>query len=212
MARQLGSFPTPRCRVSSGVNDTTCLSAAEVAHDLSGRARAALARGNDEGAAALASVAHTYALIAEATLPSQRREAVPSERRPEPIADGPTPELDAPSTEPTPAPEAAIPTPTASGEAEPNTAVPPLLARAHQTVVRVGGTMYTSDLAAALGMGTQQLGTELTKMLRAVGVNRPKNGSVSPAPGKPFRTGFTAETLATGVATYRVRAELALTV
>jgi len=90
----------PRCRVSSGVTDTICLSAAGVAHDLSGRARAALARGNGEGAAALASVAQTYALIAEATLPSQRRDAVPSERRPEPIADGPTPELDAPCAKP----------------------------------------------------------------------------------------------------------------
>ncbi|MCW8383391.1 hypothetical protein [Streptomyces justiciae] len=98
----------------------------------------------------------------------------------------------------------------AEPDADPNSVVPPLLVRAHQVVARAGGTMYTSDLANALGMPTQQLGTELVKILRAVGVSRPKNGSVSPARGMPFRTGFTSETLATGIATYRVRAELAV--
>lgn len=188
------------------MSSPTCISAAEVAHDLSGRARVALAHGNGEGAAALASVAHTYALIAEAAIPSPRQETAPTERWPQPLPEPRTTSTPEPGTEPTPEPGAD--TQPEPPQADPSSAVPPLLVQAHQAVVRAGGTMYTSDLAAALGVGTQQLGTELTKILRSAGVTRPKNGSVSPARGRPFRTGFTAETLATAIVTYRIRAEL----
>ncbi|MFF1639445.1 hypothetical protein ACFVXA_17800 [Streptomyces sp. NPDC058246] len=152
-------------------------------------------------------MAHTYALIAEVTLPTPRQEQSPTE----PLVEEQylVPSVPEPGDEVTPQSEDG----TASGaeaEPNPNNAVPPLLVRAHQAVVRAGGTMYTSDLADALGMRTQQLGTELVKILRAAGVSRPKSGSVSPSRGMPFRTGFTAETLATGIAMYGVRAELAV--
>ncbi|NNN31008.1 hypothetical protein HLK59_11620 [Streptomyces sp. S3(2020)] len=140
-------------------------------------------------------MAHTYALIAEVTVPAPRLEQSSSE-------------LQVEQQGPTARPEDGLASET-EAEPDPNSAVPSLLVRAHQVVVAAGGTMYSSDLAETLGVGAQQLGTELTKILRTAGVTRPKNGAVSPARGMPARSGFTAETLATAIATYRIRAELA---
>ncbi|MFJ6610014.1 hypothetical protein ACIQPT_07000 [Streptomyces sp. NPDC091289] len=193
--------------------------AAASAQQIATEARTALLRGDIAGASVLADVAHVYALIAagqpngaERTDPAPVVVHVPAP--PVPV-DFPAPQLalhldtgaasderfDGSASE-APADE--------SGEVsvlrDPNTGVPTLLVRAHEAIVRAGGKMYSADLAAHLGIDTQKLGTVLTKHLREVGISRPGNGMVSIARGKPFRTGFIADTLATGIAVYRVRA------
>ncbi|MFI8372381.1 hypothetical protein [Streptomyces sp. NPDC085466] len=193
-------------------------SAAASAQQIAAEARTALLRGDTVGAAALADVAHVYALIAGG-LPD-----VAEDRAPEPVVrvpaqaepvNPPAPQLalhidtsatsdeqdgmpvsDEPAGEPNEAPALS----------DPNTGVPKLLVRAHEVIAQAGGKMYSADLAARLGVDAQKLGTELTRYLRDAGVTRPKNGMVSIARGMPFRTGFTADTLATGIAFYRVRA------
>ncbi|MDI3402868.1 hypothetical protein [Streptomyces cavernicola] len=192
-----------------------CLNAADVANDLSGKARGALARGNKEGAVALVTVAHTYALMADADIPLPRDgglELTPSvPRAPRPRRT--TESTDTVEQQPT-VPSGTQPPLTAPAEpAEPlddeDEAVPAVLLRAYRTVAKAGGVMYGTDLADALGIRAQQIGKDLTRILRNVGLTRPNNGTVSPGPGQPYRNGYTAETLAAAVAAYRVRAELA---
>jgi hypothetical protein len=194
------------------------LSAAEEAHALSLKARSALTRGNKEGAVAYVTVAHTYALMADAdiTLPQGGGlEFLPSIVSPIP-AQRPPAESSAPVADPQePKPERSTNTegtphdaPSESAGDE-DSAVPLLLLRAHRAVVEAGGAMYGIDLASALGVRAQQLGKDMIKILQAVNMTRPKNGTVSPTPGAPFRNGYTAETLAAAIAAYRVRAQLA---
>ncbi|WP_299529966.1 hypothetical protein [uncultured Streptomyces sp.] len=193
--------------------------AAASAQQIATEARTALLRSDFVGASALVDVAHVYALIASGQpVGAERADPAPV------VARVPAP----PVPVDFPAPQLALrmDTGAASGEQfdgstsealvdesgevsvprDPNTGVPTLLVRAHEAIVRAGGKMYSADLAAHLGMDTQKLGTVLTKLLREVGVSRPGNGMVSIARGKPFRTGFIADTLATGIAAYRVRA------
>lgn len=80
--------------------------------------------------------------------------------------------------------------------------VPPLLQRAYDAVTAAGGRMHTADLAEQLGLGATELGTELGRILRAVGVERPGKGTVRVGKSEP-RTGYLAETLAEAIRRYR---------
>ncbi|MEU8877588.1 hypothetical protein AB0D24_41965 [Streptomyces javensis] len=80
--------------------------------------------------------------------------------------------------------------------------VPPLLQRAHDAVTAAGGRIHTADLAEELGLGATELGTELGRILRAVGVERPGKGTVRVGKSEP-RTGYLAETLAEAIRRYR---------
>ncbi|GAA0647864.1 hypothetical protein GCM10009548_11600 [Streptomyces malaysiensis subsp. malaysiensis] len=80
--------------------------------------------------------------------------------------------------------------------------VPPLLQRAYDAVRAAGGRMHTADLAEQLGLGATELGTELGRILRAVGVERPGKGTVRVGKSEP-RTGYLAETLAEAIRRYR---------
>ncbi|WP_079343866.1 hypothetical protein [Streptomyces antioxidans] len=86
-------------------------------------------------------------------------------------------------------------------EDEPNR-VPPLLEQAYDAVTAAGGRMHTADLAEQLGLGATELGTELGRILRAVGVERPGKGTVRVGKSEP-RTGYLAETLAEAIHRYR---------
>ncbi|MFD8732516.1 hypothetical protein [Streptomyces sp. NPDC059611] len=79
--------------------------------------------------------------------------------------------------------------------------VPQLLAEAHQHVVAAGGRMWSSDLAAAHGLDPRAFGTELNRLLRDVGVERPGAGTVRI--GDESKSGYLAETLAEAIRCYR---------
>ncbi|WP_051843400.1 hypothetical protein [Streptomyces sp. NRRL S-623] len=79
--------------------------------------------------------------------------------------------------------------------------VPQLLAEAHQHVVAAGGRMWSSDLAAAHGLDPRAFGTELNRLLRDVGVERPGVGTVRI--GDESKSGYLAETLAEAIQCYR---------
>lgn len=95
--------------------------------------------------------------------------------------------------------ETSEPSDTSNGESD---RVPPLLQRAYDTVTAAGGRMHTADLAEQLGLGATELGTELGRILRAVGVERPGKGTVRVGKSEP-RTGYLAETLAEAIRRYR---------
>ncbi|MDN3053242.1 hypothetical protein PH213_01485 [Streptomyces sp. SRF1] len=80
-------------------------------------------------------------------------------------------------------------------------AVPPLLQQAYDAVTAAGGRMHTADLATQLGIDTTELGTELSRILRAVGVERPGKGTVRAGNGES-RTGYLAETLSEAIRRY----------
>ncbi|MFB7131413.1 hypothetical protein ACFCZY_07045 [Streptomyces sp. NPDC056237] len=79
--------------------------------------------------------------------------------------------------------------------------IPQLLAEAHQRVVAAGGRMWSSDLAAAHGLEPRAFGTELNRLLREVGVERPGAGTVRI--GDESKSGYLAETLAEAIQCYR---------
>ncbi|GAA2955377.1 MULTISPECIES: hypothetical protein [Streptomyces] len=79
--------------------------------------------------------------------------------------------------------------------------VPQLLADAHQHVVAAGGRMWSGDLAAAHGLEARAFGTELNRLLREVGVERPGAGTVRI--GEDTKSGYLAETLAEAIKHYR---------
>ncbi|MBT2511046.1 hypothetical protein J7I98_35545 [Streptomyces sp. ISL-98] len=79
--------------------------------------------------------------------------------------------------------------------------VPQLLADAHQHVVAAGGRMWSGDLAAAHGLEARAFGTELNRLLREVGVERPGAGTVRI--GDDSKSGYLAETLAEAIKRYR---------
>lgn len=79
--------------------------------------------------------------------------------------------------------------------------VPQLLAEAHQHVVAAGGRMWSGDLAAAHGLEARAFGTELNRLLREVGVERPGAGTVRI--GEDSKSGYLAETLAEAIRRYR---------
>ncbi|MFI0908202.1 hypothetical protein ACH4TE_32515 [Streptomyces sioyaensis] len=83
--------------------------------------------------------------------------------------------------------------------------VPTLLADAHNAVVAAGGRMHTADLAEPLGMDPLVLGTELGKLLREVGIERPGKGTVRAGMDGESRPGYTAETLAAAIRAYTTR-------
>ncbi|MFF8775482.1 hypothetical protein [Kitasatospora sp. NPDC015120] len=147
---------------------------ADRARDLARRARAALDHGRRESAVALADVAAVYALLADTT------------------ADGARPAAR------TPAPRPAPDTPDADDQA------PALLVRAHHAVQAAGGRMLAADLAAALGTDSRRLGIDLGTLLRAVGVDRPGQGTMRFGPG-PARAGYLAETLADALDRHRAQ-------
>ncbi|GGO42470.1 hypothetical protein [Streptomyces lasiicapitis] len=204
------------------------LSAAEVAIYLSSRARTALVDGKKEAAVALVEVGHAYAFLAEADVPLPRDGGIKlpytATRLPVPRAT-----VDGGATDTvTPRPEAAsasasgttttVEGPTGDGEdriddggddEDTDGAVPRLLLRAYHAVLAAGGAMYGTDLAEVLGVRAQQVGKDMTKILRDVGISRPNNGTVRPTAGEPYRNGYLAETFAAAIAAYRVRAELA---
>ncbi|MFB6992828.1 hypothetical protein ACFCX5_44170, partial [Streptomyces sp. NPDC056304] len=79
--------------------------------------------------------------------------------------------------------------------------IPQLLAEAHQHVVAAGGRMWSSDLAAAHGLDPRAFGTEVNRLLREVGVERPGAGTVRI--GDESKSGYLAETLAEAIQCYR---------
>ncbi|AZQ73549.1 hypothetical protein EKH77_22100 [Streptomyces luteoverticillatus] len=81
--------------------------------------------------------------------------------------------------------------------------VPELLRTAHETVVAAGGRMHTADLAAKLGLDATALGTELGRLLRAAGVERPGKGTVRTGAANESKSGYLAETLAEAISHYR---------
>lgn len=83
--------------------------------------------------------------------------------------------------------------------------IPPLLADAHQHVVAAGGRMHTADLAARLDMDPLVLGTELGKLLRAVGIERPGKGTVRAGADNESKPGYQQETLAAALRAYANR-------
>lgn len=76
-------------------------------------------------------------------------------------------------------------------------AVPQLLLDAHQVVVAHGGRMHSGPLSAALNLDVSAFSTELYRLLKAVGVERPVRI------GGESKTGYLAETLETAIARYR---------
>ncbi|MFE7560073.1 hypothetical protein [Kitasatospora sp. NPDC057500] len=79
---------------------------------------------------------------------------------------------------------------------------PGLLVRAHAAITSNGGDrMFIGDLAAALGVDAQTLGTDLNALLRAVGVSRPGAGTVRI--DGDAKAGFYAHTLADALTRYR---------
>ncbi|MFI6448514.1 hypothetical protein [Kitasatospora sp. NPDC050543] len=81
--------------------------------------------------------------------------------------------------------------------------VPVLLARAHAAVVAAGGRMHTGPLAEALGHDdARELGVELVRLMKDVGVERPGAGSVR-VPGVGSAAGFYDKHLAAAVDNYR---------
>ncbi|WP_058046268.1 hypothetical protein [Streptomyces roseifaciens] len=83
--------------------------------------------------------------------------------------------------------------------------VPQLLAEAHQHVVAAGGRMHTGDLSARMGMDAVTLGTELNRLMRDVGVERPGKGSIRAGTDKEPKSGYLAETLAAAIRGYAQR-------
>ncbi|MFF2809357.1 hypothetical protein ACFVT2_19680 [Streptomyces sp. NPDC058000] len=79
--------------------------------------------------------------------------------------------------------------------------VPQLLTDAHNAVVAAGGRMFTADLATKLDMEPLVLGSELGKLLRDVGIERPGKGSVRIGKGEP-KSGYLSETLAAAIRAY----------
>ncbi|WP_225796294.1 hypothetical protein [Streptomyces aculeolatus] len=163
---------------------------------------------------AMVEVAHTYSFMAEAglTLPRDGGILLPYAVAPHVPVPRPGIEHDANDRPAVTGPEVGRSSADVNERAEEETndagtdrAVPPLLLRAYQVVLAAGGTMYGTDLAEALDIRAQQIGKDLTRMLRAVGISRPGNGAVRVTPDEPYRNGYLAETLAA----YRVRAELA---
>ncbi|MFF1909694.1 hypothetical protein [Kitasatospora sp. NPDC058218] len=79
---------------------------------------------------------------------------------------------------------------------------PGLLVRAHAAITNKGGDrMFIADLAAALGVDAQTLGTDLNAILRAVDVARPGAGTVRI--DGDTKAGFYAHTLADALNRYR---------
>ncbi|WP_367131407.1 MULTISPECIES: hypothetical protein [Streptomyces] len=83
--------------------------------------------------------------------------------------------------------------------------VPRLLAEAHQHLAAAGGRMHTADLATRMDMDAVTLGSELNRLMREVGVERPGKGTVrAGADGEP-KAGYLAETLAAAIRAYAQR-------
>ncbi|MFD4659686.1 FtsK/SpoIIIE domain-containing protein [Kitasatospora sp. NPDC058444] len=82
--------------------------------------------------------------------------------------------------------------------------VPFLLLCAYDAVVAAGGRMHTGPLARALGFeDSRQLGIDLNRYLKEVGVERPAQGQLRvPGVDKPA-LGYYAETLETAIERYR---------
>ncbi|REK87583.1 hypothetical protein DY245_26290 [Streptomyces inhibens] len=80
--------------------------------------------------------------------------------------------------------------------------VPQLLTDAHNAVVAAGGRMHTADLAVVLDMERLMLGTELGKLLREVGIERPGKGTVRAGKDGEPKPGYQAETLAAAIRAY----------
>ncbi|MGW3268869.1 hypothetical protein [Streptomyces sp. NPDC001056] len=83
--------------------------------------------------------------------------------------------------------------------------IPQLLADAHQHVVAASGRMHTADLAARLDMDPLLLGTELGRLLRAVGIERPGKGTVRAGETGEPKPGYLQETLAAALRAYADR-------
>ncbi|MFE7117233.1 hypothetical protein ACFU99_17665, partial [Streptomyces sp. NPDC057654] len=83
--------------------------------------------------------------------------------------------------------------------------VPQLLTDAHNAITAAGGRMHTADLADRLGMEATLLGTELGRLLREVGVERPGKGTVRAGADSESRYGYLAETLASAINRYANR-------
>ncbi len=154
--------------------------AAAAARGLASDALAAIDRGDTEAASALAAVAHVFAKLASAPFPVSRASM-------ESVA-------------------VSVDQPAADFPADPDQGIPALLLRAHDAIQNAGGQMHTADLATLLGEETQALGTELSKLLRAVGIRRPRNGTIRIGSSGAIRTGFEAATLAVAIRHYRTKA------
>ncbi|MFD7750210.1 hypothetical protein ACFV2V_29815 [Streptomyces sp. NPDC059698] len=83
--------------------------------------------------------------------------------------------------------------------------IPQLLTDAHQHIVAAGGRIHTGDLATRMGTDPVALGTELNRLLRAVGVERPGKGSVRAGNDGESKAGYLAETLAAAIHAYATR-------
>ncbi|MFF0338083.1 AAA family ATPase [Streptomyces fimicarius] len=83
--------------------------------------------------------------------------------------------------------------------------VPQLLTDAHQHIVAAGGRIHTGDLATRMGTDPVALGTELNRLLRAVGIERPGKGSVRAGTDGESKAGYLAETLAAAIHAYATR-------
>ncbi|WP_327075682.1 hypothetical protein OG196_44110 (plasmid) [Kitasatospora purpeofusca] len=89
-----------------------------------------------------------------------------------------------------PAPRTPAPSPAPDTDDQ----APALLVRAHHAVQAAGGRMLAADLAATLGTDSRRLGIDLGTLLRAVGVDRPGQGTMRFGPG-PARAGYLADAL-----------------
>ncbi|MEY9846298.1 hypothetical protein ABH940_003385 [Streptacidiphilus sp. BW17] len=173
---------------------------AKIAIDLARDAQTALDRGDYLTAKAHADLGRVYIGLAFPPIPTMPapRQAPETEAEAEvcmqePLILGPVAALELP----------AVP---ASSQSQTPSHAPDLLIRAHKCVVQAGGKMYSANLAEALGMTPQALGSELSKILREAGVRRPGKGTVRVGTGQPFRLGFLAETLEAAIAMYHVKA------
>lgn len=83
--------------------------------------------------------------------------------------------------------------------------VPQLLTDAHQHIVAAGGRIHTGDLATRMDTDPVALGTELNRLLRAVGVERPGKGSLRAGNDGESKAGYLAETLAAAIHAYATR-------
>ncbi|CAM5541223.1 AAA family ATPase [Streptomyces abikoensis] len=83
--------------------------------------------------------------------------------------------------------------------------VPRLLGEAHQHLVAAGGRMHTADLATRMDMDAVTLGTELNRLMREVGVERPGKGTVRAGADGEAKAGYLAETLAAAIRAYAQR-------
>ncbi|MDI3402869.1 hypothetical protein [Streptomyces cavernicola] len=88
--------------------------------------------------------------------------------------------------------------PTPSG----NDPVPPLLREAQLAVQEAGGRMHSGELAASFNVNPYELGTQLSGLLRRVGIRRPAEGKVRSGPRGQLAPGFTEECLNQAIAIF----------